>query len=157
VPSIPNVLADRHAARQEECRHALRAVVDAWRAAAEAGAPLTPAELEARLPAERLQPYTYVFGDSEAVPPTRKVPDAAELARQTGLVRRHLSPGVRDAQLTVACVANFDGDPQLDVLSLSTAERFSWGKYRVAPLEVSEDADDHLDDELHDVTFALVK
>jgi hypothetical protein len=151
VPTVPMVLAERHHGRQAECKRVLRALMT--RFTSDAGHP-TLAALAAAVPEERSQPYTYVFSDELHVAAKTKAPSPAELSRQLRFVRENVAPGLRDdGTLTIACVANDDDDDALDVFSISTAERFSFGTIPVPAGELELQGDDFLD-ESHAVTFA---
>lgn len=137
VPSLPGWFASQNQHKQRECREGLRAVMNTFHALRDAGVALP--SLMAALPGDRRQPYTYVFAEGVAVPPERQPPTDEERARQLEKVRVLVAPGLRgtcpDCSLTIACVGNTDDDPELDLLSLSSQERFVFGDLPVAPGE----------------------
>jgi hypothetical protein len=129
VPSMPNFFADRQQHRHQECRDSLSAVMLRFEALRDGGVSMN--ELKAALPAERLQPYTYVLGEGVTVESKNKPPSGEERDRQLAKVRTLVNPGVRgtcpDCTFTIACVGNTDDDPELDLLSLSSQERYVFG------------------------------
>jgi hypothetical protein len=129
VPSLPNLFADRQENRHRECRESLSAVMHRFEELRDGGVAMT--ELKAALPAERRQPYTYVFGEGVTVESQNKPPTGEERERQLAKVRLLVDPGLRgtcpDCTLTIACVGNTDDDPELDLLSLSSRERYVFG------------------------------
>ena len=137
VPSLPGYFADQQRTRQRECREGLRAVMNTFHQRQDAGVRLE--ELTAAVPSDRRQPYTYVLGEGVIVPPQKKAPSDEERARQLEKVRALVQPGLRgscpDCTLTIACVGNTDDDPELDLLSLSSQQRYVFGDLPVAPDE----------------------
>jgi len=129
VPAMPEFFADQQRNKQQECRQVLSEVLARY-LSLDGGVPLK--ELAAAVPGARRRPYTYVLGDGVTVPPLKDAPAEAERARQLAHVQQLAQPGLRGTQLTVACVGNTDDDEQLDVLSISSADRFGWGDSKVA-------------------------
>lgn len=133
LPSMPGFFATQQEMRQEECRQNLAAVMTRFEQLRNAGVGMP--ELKAALPAKRLQPYTYVFGEGVTVAPTNKPPTDEERGRQLAKVRSLVDPGMRgmcpDCTLTIACVGNTDDDPELDLLSVSSQDRFVYGTLKV--------------------------
>ena len=129
VPSLPNLFADQQENRHRECRESLGAVMRRFGELRDGGVAMT--DLKTALPPERRQPYTYVFAESVTVASQNKPPAGEELARQLAKVRTLVDPGVRgtcpDCTLTIACVGNTDDDPELDLLSLSSQDRYVFG------------------------------
>lgn len=156
VPSLPMFFAEQQRSKQRECKQHLRAVMSRFSELQDAGVTL-PA-LAAALPGDRHQPYTYVLGDGVTVGPTKRAPEPAELQRQLAKVKDVADPGLRgacpDCTLTIACVGNTDGDDELDLLSLSSAQRYAWGTLRVDPGEAYLHASDYSSDQATVVRFA---
>lgn len=138
VPSLPGWFAEQQENKQRECREGLRAVMNTFHQLQDAGVGMT--ELKAALPAERRQPYTYVLGEGVTVGPEKKPPTDEERSRQLAKVRALVEPGMRgtcpDCTLTIACVGNTDDDPELDLLSVSSQQRWAFGTLPVQPDEV---------------------
>jgi hypothetical protein len=155
IPSLPGFFAEQQEHKQRECREGLRAVMNKFHELRDAGVGMT--ELKAAVPGARFQPYTYVFGEGVTVPPERKPPAEQELARQLGKVRALVQPGVRgtcpDCTLTVACVGNTDGDDELDLLSLSSQERYVFGDLPVRADETYRHLSDYASDPETPVRF----
>jgi hypothetical protein len=154
LSSLPGFLADQQHSKQAECHRNLATVMSRFAELRDGGVEL-PA-LMAALPPDRPR-YTYVFGDGASVPPTKKPPAEAERLRELALVKSLVDPGLRgkcpDCQLTVACVGNTDDDDELDLISVSSVDRYVFGDLRVAAGETYLQQSDYASDPALTVRF----
>lgn len=158
LPQYPVWMTNQQHAKQFECRRSLRAVMNAFLEASDAGTKPTLEELSKRVEAERRFAYTYVLSDDVTVAPTRNAPVPAELARQLKLVKDNVNPGLSESgALTIACVGNTDDDEQVDLLSVSSVERYQFGDLPVRALEIELQANDFPGEAVRAVTFEPVK
>lgn len=158
VPQYPMWMTSQQRSKQFECRRGLRAVMDAYVVAADAGTQPTLEELARAVPAERRWPYTYVLSPEVTVAPTKGAPSAAERARQLGIVNDNVSPGLTDGgALTIACVGNTDDDDEVDLLSVSSVERYAFGDLPVSPFIIELHANDFPGEAPRPLTFAPTK
>ncbi|MBL8911838.1 MAG: hypothetical protein JNM17_14185 [Archangium sp.] len=159
LPQYPVWMTNQQHLKQNECRRSLRAVMNAFASAADAGTKPTLEELAKSVDAERRHPYTYVLSDDVTVAARKNAPNPDELARQLKLVRDNVHPGLSSetGALTIACVANTDDDEHVDLLSVSSVERYKFGDLPVRALEIELQANDFPGEAVQPVTFEAVK
>lgn len=153
--ALPNFLADRNRLRQGECKTGLKAMLNA----AESGFADTSAYSvdEAEKAAPRGGRYTFVLGAGADGAP-RVVPgkDGAEpklVAQALQLVPVGVRGECPACSLTLACVANLDGDEDGDVWSISTAPRWTTYGLGVDPGQPHNDRKDYLENSPEPLTF----
>ena len=126
--------------QQGECHSYLRMLAEDERAYFEKHGEFT--ESADALGAHVQRFYAYVLGNTVLLPPESKTPKEALVGRIPESIRQTLH--VRKDSFTIACVADLDGDPTIDLWTISSEPRTFNGRvlpaygFRIESDDVSE-------------------
>ncbi|MGV3622888.1 MAG: hypothetical protein ACO1OB_18865 [Archangium sp.] len=139
--SIPNFLKFGARSKAAECKQVLKQLYVAQKA--RRGGYATDFETLNFTPEPGMNRYAYIVSPGQMVEPTQ------ERAQKRGLIEAMPAPvrqslGLHDGEITMACVGDLDGDPGVDVWTISTKVR-SYGGETIPAGQPHHDVDD-LDD-----------
>lgn len=122
--SIPNFLKFGARSKAAECKQVLKQLYVAQKA--REGGYATDFEALKFTAEPGMNRYAYIVAPGQLVEPTQ------EQAQKRGLVEAmpasvRQALGLHDGEITMACVGNIDGDPGVDVWTISTKERVLGG------------------------------